>query len=303
MPMFIDNPSNVWLIHGFQDQQTVFISETNTLKKIYPDIGQVSIKRWASPEISNLLNTKGEWDRALAQSQAMVQKLWREIVNLSEEQRQNLILIGHSLGGAIVIRALALCAQNHIKIDHFVIAGAAMDNNDSDLLLALKTVRNKSFSLVNMRDYALGFYCVFEGHAALGTGYMSAQTPENFCEIASSQENSHDLGKYLNKYLSCVQQQKYVSDEILVPQDMLNWRLPVTNGGIMRKFKQFVEENLYKMDVSFWNIVDKMQSWELQQNIIIGQYRIISPEGLRMAWGNKTTMEIAFNKVKKQLEQ
>jgi hypothetical protein len=51
----------------------------------------------------------------------------------------------------------------------------------------------------------------------------------------------------------------------------------------------------------WWDVLDEKSNWKLERNIVTGHCRIINPEKIRVAWGEKSKMEQAFAKVKSQL--
>ncbi len=75
----------------------------------------------------------------------------------------------------------------------------------------------------------------------------------------------------------------YTPDEVIVPQDNPNFRIPVINLGV------------------WWQNLDRSHGWRLQKNKVTGYCRILSPENKRMAWGRQWKMTNSFNKVKNQI--
>jgi hypothetical protein len=51
----------------------------------------------------------------------------------------------------------------------------------------------------------------------------------------------------------------------------------------------------------WWDVIDEKDGWKLERNIVTGHCRILNPEKLRVAWGERAKMEKAFKKVKAQL--
>ena len=274
----------VWLVHGFRSSDTDLSPSINLLKEIYPQAETVKAWRWNAPKCS-LIDIPVQWNDTMVEQKKAVENLFRDIKNLGSARQKRLILVGHSLGGSIVIKALAKCHKEKITIDHFVLAGAAIPNDDADIEKALETVENRSYSLVNMRDAALGVFRSVEHDAALGTGYAKKDTTGKLCEIAFSMGDTHDMERYIGKFKECVDSQNFKSEEILVPQDYLNWRMDVIDQK------------------GYWKVLDSKNDWELQQHTTTGHCRILSPDKERMAWGRRAQMEESFEKVKSQLKE
>ncbi|MDO4630307.1 MAG: hypothetical protein Q4C70_14105 [Planctomycetia bacterium] len=197
-------------------------------------------------------------------------------------EREGLVLVGHSLGGKVLIKTLARCAKHRIRVKNLILLGAAIDNNDADIEVALAATHDIPCSVVNMEDYALWFYRQFETCAAMGTGYKSILPKTKFIEIVSEQGNFHHVIAYLRRY------QKYcqnTSDDtgIVVPQDLYNIELGVYDGKV------------------WWSNLYSYNNWQLQQNNVTGHCRILYPWGERVAWGSRTLMFNSFEKVVWQL--
>ena len=100
----------VWFVHGAVTNRADFPEEIDILKEIFPNAEEVSLKKWNSPKMG--VNTPGQirqnWTDAVKNSEAYSTELANEIKALSPTQRKRLILIGHSLGGRIVVRASSI---------------------------------------------------------------------------------------------------------------------------------------------------------------------------------------------------
>jgi hypothetical protein len=69
----------------------------------------------------------------------------------------------------------------------------------------------------------------------------------------------------------------------MVPQDKINFEWKVVDAGV------------------WWDVLDEKGGWKFERNIVTGHCRIVNPEKLRVAWGERDKMEKAFKKVKAQL--
>ena len=47
----------------------------------------------------------------------------------------------------------------------------------------------------------------------------------------------------------------------------------------------------------FWNTLNNVNGWRLQQNKVFGNYRIIDPNNIRKAWGGKKAILDLFEKL------
>lgn len=279
-----DSPTIIY-VHGFQSKEQDTSQIIRILEEAYPQATEIKPWKWEAPELSSNWQTGPAWGSALMNTRDASEQLYRYIQGLTKRQQKSLVLVGHSLGGRVVIEALDKCNDSNIIINHFVLAGAAIHNNSPAIKHAIDATIYQSFNLVNMRDYALGAYCLLERNSALGTGYALADDTTKLKEIAFKMEHEHDVHIYLQKYMNCVKQNDYSSEEILVVQDYLNWRNDVIDLGVFR------------------DCLDNKGGWEIQKHHITGHCRIISPTKERMAWGREPEMTFSFAKVKNQLPE
>lgn len=269
----------IWFVPGFQVANSDFSSITDKLQTIYPD-AQIEVKHWDAPRNENSIQTAFDWGNAMAKVPRAAAKLAEDIEDFHSPKK--LTIVGYSLGAMVTVKAIAKC--KNVKIHSFVLLGAAMNNDDSDLEKALDACRKQSFSIFYPGDNAMAGYAVAEKHAALGTGYTKIVDKDDFCEIAMKQ-GKHNAIVFLNRLEEAVVNGNDSSDEIIVPQDSANVRMPVTDGKV------------------WWDVLDESHKWELQKNRVSGHCRILSPDDIRLAYGRQVQMTESFEKVKKQLNE
>ncbi len=283
--------SIVWYIPGFQSESNPTNDTVSILEKCFQG-SKTEVIKWKAPPSSNILQTGKNWSDTLYRTVQVSEEVCQKINAMSFEDQQKLILVGHSLGGNIVIKTLARCQNSGVQIKKFIIVGAAMHNDDADIEKAVKAVRETSISVVNPQDKALGYYYRFaEDYPALGTGYAKIVNDKNFKEIIRNDNEIHDAVLYLNWYLKYLQNKKNerdlkngeISSEIIVPQDLPVWQLQTQDAKI------------------WWDDLDSCKDWQLQINNVSGHCRILNPDKVRMAWGRRGVMEKSFDKVVWQL--
>lgn len=267
----------IWFVPGFQVPNSDFSSITDKLQAIYPD-AKIEVKHWDAPRNENSIQTAFDWGNAMAKVPQAAAKLAEDIEEFRDSKK--LTIVGYSLGAMVTIKALAKCKNT--RIHSFVLLGAAMNNDDSDVEKALDACRKQSFSIFYPGDSAMVGYTVAEKHAALGTGYTKIVDSDDFCEIAMSQ-GKHDAIVFLKRLEKAVVDGDDTSDEIIVPQDSANVIMPVTDGKV------------------WWDVLDESHEWELQKNKVSGHCRILSPDDMRCAYGRQVQMVESFEKVKAQL--
>ena len=274
---------NVIYIPGFLSGDDKQIHAKAIINQIFPDAKSVNHRPWCDKQ----------WifSQAVDASDMEAEKLASELAKWSESERNRLILIGHSLGGRVIIRTLHILNSKGIPIRQAILLGAALDNDDSQIEKALLASREKVISVVNPTDGGLKQY-LKHGNSkmpALGTGYVM-YNPERLREIQTDASEMHDSFFYLHCLLLNYNNEKQ-QNCIIVPQ--VEYNIP-----------KWIDEQTLKNGKT----EDCLHGWRLMSR----------KEGL---WKNKTVYEIvddlsfirakgsslddvkkSFDKVKKQLQ-
>lgn len=102
------------------------------------------------------------WWKARANSDKEVEKLAKRLLSEPEELRSRTVLIGHSLGGRIVVKTLAKLAEHGKKINRAIVMGAAIDvkNSEEQIKRAPAGTQNGVENRINADDHVLKFYKV-----------------------------------------------------------------------------------------------------------------------------------------------
>lgn len=141
------------------------------------------------------------WINALDDVEPTAQWLANKIASdLTSSQRQNLILIGHSLGGNIIIRTLAHLYCQNLSIKSAVLLGAAIENMNRNILLAMEATQKPISSMVNPDDTALKIFQTVTGCRALGTGCDLKYDHSKFHEHFTSSHIGHSSAFYLSQW-------------------------------------------------------------------------------------------------------
>ena len=262
-----------------------------TVEDVFPD-ADVQLWDW---------DGNVRWSLALENADRVSEQFADEILAMSESDRAALVLVGHSLGGRIVARVLARVARIGKKIRQGVLLGAAIRDDDSDLLDMGGGSKRPVWVVCNPDDTMLKYiYATVgqEGGPALGTNGAAGALP-NCKEIAVPEDiarrtsieadwgaiemvkeiANHYAAFYLAYLGSLVKGNKHVNSLMLVLQDMPNLDLRVTNAGI------------------WWEELDTWDGWSLQRHILTGHCRILDKGNIRRAWGAEKRMRLAFEKL------
>ena len=223
---------------------------------------------------------------------------------MSKEERENLVIVGHSLGGRITARILARLAEHGLKVRQASLMAAAIPNEDPDLMKMGGGSKLPVLAVCNPDDVTLRYvYTLVGGEKAVAFGangtlkpianVKECVTPKDITEqveidalwgkaqVLKDMANHCEL--FYIDYLRRLLGGEEASGEVLVPQD-----LPTVEGKVM--------------DAGFWwDTLAETNGWKLQRNKVTGHGRIIDPRKVRKAWGAVEEMAKAFEKVKGQL--
>lgn len=232
---------------------------------------------------------------------------WRfafEIAMMPPEERANLTLVGHSLGGRITARVLARLAERGIKIRQAILLGAAIPSDDPDLAKMGLATELPVIAVCNPKDNVLRYvYATVGGEGAVAFGangtpapcanVVEYVTPANITREADidgiwaksqalkDMANHHE--KFYMEYARRILGGEEGTGGVMVPQDF-----PGVDGHVMDS-------------MLWWKVLDSLGGWKLEKNKVTGHCRIIDPDKLRKAWGRECEMRAAFEKVKTQL--
>ena len=226
-----DTPT-IWYIPGLYSADDPQEKAVQLLQTIYPNAKEIVIVAWecqngdnisldsvVSSGVENALNDSNplrgllkfalgtvgsitqRWINALDDVEPTAEFLANKIANdLTSSQRQNLILIGHSLGGNIVIRTLAHLYGQNLSIKSAVLLGAAIENMNRNILLAMEAPQKPISSMVNPDDAALKVFQTVTGCRALGTGCDLKYDYSKFHEHYTSSHIGHSSAFYLSQW-------------------------------------------------------------------------------------------------------
>lgn len=278
-----------WLRTGAGDTET-----WNSFMSVFPAAQHVLWSDWPG---------NGTWERSLRNSEAAWPRLVDELVAMSADERARIILVGHSLGARIVIRTLSALSKRGMKIKTAVLLGAAIPNDDHDLVVMGHASLSQILAICNPLDVTLKYFYATvggESRAAFGTdGSEKELFNVKECSVPAAITRdtevkafwgkstlakrlaSHHALFYITALHRILQGESCEDVPMLVPQGNVNLNLKVMDAGV------------------WWNVLEEARGWKLEQNILTGHCRILNPDHTRMAWGREDVMRRSFAKVKR----
>lgn len=199
----------------------------------------------------------------------------------SDDELQNVILIGHSLGGRMVIRSMAQLCGYKKKIRLGIFLGSAISYDDPDIKIALMSSGEKSINVFSKDDPVLKkWYGINNDENALGAyGYKIISDNVRQFQGKITDHSSWEYFRFLEIVLSSKVKEYKRSPDIEVLY------------GMPYSVKSYVEKNPR----------ENVQNWLLvQENEEI--FYIVDPDDRIRARGNEQRMREAFDHIHKQLD-
>ena len=290
-----DMIDEVWYIPGWLRSQKPIKSIMRVAQQTFPH-ARVQFEMWDGESYV--------WSVALANAEKEAWRIAFEIAVMPEVKRRQLTLIGHSLGARMIIRALALLAEQQLQIKQAILMGAALPADDPDLAKVGKGSRLPIWAICNPKDVVLRYiYAVAGGERDVAFGANgSLHAHQNLQEyvlpasitrdvdisaiwakiaFVKALANHHELF-YFN-YLKQLCNNEAPTREIMVPQSFPTFPQRVLDRGV------------------WWRVLIEDAGWKLEKHILTGHCRILNPQKVRTAWGWEGKMRLAFDKVMRQV--
>ena len=287
--------TTVWYIPGWMRTEKPREDVMTAMTNAFPG-AKIEFKAWDGNRLV--------WPQSVDSADKESWRFAFEAAMLSREERENLVIVGHSLGGRITARVLARLAENGLKVRQASLMAAAIPNADPDLMKMGGGSELPVLAVCNPDDITLRYvYTLMGGESAVAFGANGTLKPiANVKELVTPKDITEQVeidalwGKaqllkdvanhcelFYIEYLRRILGGEAVSGEVMVPQ-----ALPTVEGKVM--------------DAGFWwDTLAETNGWTLQRNKVTGHGRIINPGKVRKAWGTVEEMALSFEKVRNQL--
>lgn len=254
-----------WKNKGVPQEEQVLL-----LKKIYPR-SKVLVKIWDSD---------GDFETCKNRADAYVETLFSEICTMSQEEQQNLILIGHSLGGRIAVKTVSRLKSKNIYIRKGVFLGAAIPDNAPEIAMALGATIEPCINIHNKNDFVLRhIYSVF------GDGLLDA--------LGAYGYSKSFYGVHMLQY-------EIISDEGMVAS-LNDYKGKIDNHNVKQYMDKLAEiEKTYLPPLATgwsntlaqtlptaWTVLEKCCNWRLETKKMTSTYRIVNAHNQTIFCGNK----------------
>lgn len=310
-PRIFSRPApRVIYVHGWMpDPKFSHDGELELLRQFFPS-SKIELYQWEAHADFNDCVRRAD-NAALALS--------GKIEKLPDGERENIVLIGHSLGGRIVIRTMALLAKKNKPVLRGIFLAAAIPHDDPDIAAAIKNSKFANINVFNRQDYILRHL-----YGVCGEGLKNALGAYGYAfpfqrgqmlqfEDTSQREGIVSADEYMDRlakhdavfYLSFLQQHV---DEIKAgvknPRSIDN-STAKENIERIRVLQDRPNPPMKIVDIGVgWETLDSISGWRLQRSntLINGElYRIVDPFDYQRANGGEQKMFMSFENIKRQI--
>lgn len=123
------------------------------------------------------------WSRCVENANALTAELQEKLLALPPAVRENIVIIGHSLGARIAVRVMAWLRRHNCRIGQGIFLGAALPDDDPDIAEAVKASLTTPVNIFCPEDGILRFLLgTIGGRGAFGA-YGSAQPLHNLSQM------------------------------------------------------------------------------------------------------------------------
>ena len=306
---FAELPPHVIYIYGWmpESEQTTYDDELTLLRAAFPE-SEVEVYQW---------NSHQDFDHCLEISDNVAEFLASQLAALPESKRREIVLVGHSLGARIAIRAMASPTLQGKPIRRGIFLAAAIPHDAPEIEKAIKNSLEPNISVHNRQDYVLRHLYVLFGESrknALGAyGYafpfrhaellqhelaLETRKIETLDEYLSQLER-HFAVFYLNELPDILNSLKKRESAGLDEDELDDSTSVEAIEGIM--VPQDRPNTPVKVILELGDeTVDSCANWKLQ-HVMMGVYRIVDPLDYQRASGSEQAMRKSFEVVRSQL--
>ena len=268
------------------------------LEQAFPE-ARVEVRQWKANRIS--------WERIKLEADLFAGELAKEIYAMTDAERRNLILVGHSAGARVVVKAMADLNGYGMSIRRGVFLGAALPDDDASIPKALQASRLPCINISNRKDNVLAvIYSSIVGdfeECALGAYGSKVKYAEMSLvdvkikeqdDATKSGDNVWDvLKKIIQKNIDNYQRhyvELYFKElmSVLGDEELHNVLFPqLRMCRFSRKFNA-------------WKTVAKSYGWELRRHSLSRQFCIVNPSGVMLAAGDGGSVRERFDELKRE---
>ena len=263
----------VFFVPGWRTGFTPRSGCVRIINDIWPGL-PVTVKSW---------NSRVSLRCATRNAAEYSRQLKSEITAMPAERRKNLILIGHSLGAAIVLDVLEHLAANDMKVHEAVLLGAPVPDDELSVFRALSAVETRLSNVSFAGDAILKLFYPWHMGKPLGIAGWRYSHPR-FAQFITKTDFSF-TNHYAYIYLETLG--KFL-DSLPHPEPEI-------------KIANSCQAHFYDESAVFWQTIENCKSWKLQKNLVFDKFRIVDEVNQVRATGSYDQMQASFAGITAQL--
>jgi len=282
--------SEIIYVPGWKNKGISQHEQLDLLKTIFHGGSSVSVSGWDSDgEIY-------QFDYVVRKADNYAAHLASEIASFPGAKQRNLVLVGHSLGGRIVIRTMALLQKKGISIRRGIFLGAAIPDDDPDIESAMKASICPNINIYNRQDTALRLLFTLSEDLRNALGAYGCALPFRHCRLQQfamkgkrsgapplqggdgGMFDEHDARFYLERLA-----------EVFREKEESRRREIESAGGAAKFFRAGI----------FWSPCSESSGYRIERNCVTGTHRLISPGGRLLLAGSPERCREAVDSLEK----
>ena len=167
--------TTVWYIPGWMRTDELRPELATCISNVFPT-AKVEFKGWDGNRLV--------WPHAVDSADKTSWRIAFEAAMLPKEERENLVIVGHSLGARITARVLARLGEHGLKVRQGLLLAAALPKGDADLAKMGAGSASQVVAVRNPKDVTLRYAYRFAG-GEFSSAYGATGSPvalTNVCE-------------------------------------------------------------------------------------------------------------------------
>ena len=249
-------------------------------------------------------NSNRLWKNAKSSAAKAAETLTAKLI--SAKTPEQITLIGHSLGGRIILDSIAALAAKKIKVKQVILLGSAVKPDDKTLALLSKVSSEPVINICCSRDNILKLYCQEEKEIPLGFAGIPHPV-ENFRQFRMEiPEKSLKIGKFTVIPAETLETPRQTAAHLAIYY--LKTLRQSFSGEIPEYYldygtlKKIAARNSCKAEkTSGFDEVEELDGWQLANHPKKNFYRITSPTGKNFYYTDKNTALSNFHEIKRRI--
>lgn len=292
LPLFAGE--TVIFIPGWFTEWINYSRHRKLLSELFPG-AELQIHRWDSNRM---------WKNAKISAAQAAPELTAKLI--SAKNTEKITLIGHSLGGRIILDSVAALAAKKIKVKQVILLGSAVKPDDKTLELLPEISAEPVINICCPEDNILKLYCQEENEIPLGFAgiphpagnfrQFRMEVPEKSFKIgkltiipAETLETPRQAAAHLAIYYLKTLHQAFSGE---VPEYYLDYAA----------LKKIARKNSREIMMrSGFSEVEELDGWQFARHSKKNFWRITTPAGKSFYYSDETSALANFREIKRRL--